>query len=192
MFAAGGVDPINIYLENGDKYLGEQQWDKAVENLQNAAATHRLNDLGLTQLYWKLFIAYDVLKDIDNAALSLIKLKACANDFLRLAVKGESGYTKAHIKEFKIRGKLTLADILLQAWWASKTEHTCRSKLFACSVDEESSIDLFRLRVPFCDKPDSWPIQTIYSKDDEFIKVNVTCFDKTQEHYYFIIKKTEP
>lgn len=175
-----GADNSMLYLAKGEAQMASQQWEGAVDSFEKAIATGQLWGPSIAMAYWNLFFANDRLQNIDNAAESLLGFMVHSEDFMWRIRNRESHPGHSWYKTFNVKKRIAFANVVLQAMWASRSNTACRSKLFACVVEETNYISEFQKRIPFCSN------NINHTKNDNFIKVNVEC-PKGREEYYFVV-----
>ena len=131
--------------------------------------------------YWEKYLVYLKLKDDVKAADALFLFKGNAKEYLEWVEESSLNFT--WVDETSLKKKLLYAETMLEAYWFSDNNYTCRTLETSCEIFNSSFIGLFLLKVPFCKNK----ISNIKFNGFEEIMVDVNCLNGTNEKYYFVI-----
>lgn len=170
------------YMQAGDEALKANNWPEVSANFQSAINTNRLNTAGMAISYWNIHIAERAMNHTDNSMDALLGFIVHGSDFL----DGPSYMTYRLAKRFKMKRKLHHAIALIQATWASRNNHSCRSRDFPCYIRSIPLVDVFERTIPFCKDKELRVIKVV--EDNSLLRADVTCVEESgldYENYYF-------
>jgi hypothetical protein len=179
LLAQGEPNTAQIDMAQADIAFRTGNFPLAKKHILSALNSGELSDVGTTILYWNLHYCTVALNQPDEAAEALFGFIAHAQNV----------DNKKFAEEYELDSKLAQAELMLNAYWARKSDISCRSKEFACYMTDKTfngmdGIRIFGSMLPFCgDAKRITKVDT--KKDGKFIITNVTCATRGTETYYF-------
>lgn len=175
------------FLRAGDKAIRSGNWKEASISFKAAINTGRLNKGGMSIAYWNIHIAEYNLKHIDLDMDAVLGFIVYGSEF----AESTQSLFKQWGKKFKLKRKLNYAIALIQATWASRNNHSCRSEIFSCYIASKSLIRIFELIIPFC--VDRKVNNILIKNKGQTLRANITCSSGVEseiyyENYYFTVK----
>lgn len=179
-FLLSYTNPAPLIFE-GQKAIDNKQWENAVTYFETAIDTGMLNTLGMTTSYWNIYLAEDKLGHTDNSMTALLGFLSYGYE----VYTQKDAWSKKWAKRFRLKFRLDYGFAVLQAKWAARNKYSCRSRIFACYIDNKKLISVFAKTIPFCSSITSYRMN-IVSKDRTII-TNIKCMGENNS-YYFITK----
>lgn len=176
LLTQGQPTAAQLEMARADMAFKQGNFQSAKTHIKAALDTGELNDIGTTILYWNLHYCNVALGQQDEAADAV----------LGFIVHARNVDNRQFIKEYELETKLATAEVMLEGYWARKSNVSCRSKAFACKTETKKfdGIRIFGSMLPFCGNIKAVSNLDI-KRDKNSITVNVTCANKGTETYYF-------
>lgn len=133
----------------GERARSSGDYTTAIKLFQQAISDGNLSYIGEAMTRWYIHDSYEHLNNKKGSMEALWSFVSNVELFEHKIPNSR------RIKDFKVREKMNLARVLMDAYWASISKKNCGSDLRACFLPDKEFLSVYAHTIPFCGSEDS-------------------------------------